>query len=43
MSPIAMGIFVVPLLKVFIMLGKLGIKYPSPTPIAIATKIQSVK
>ena len=39
----AIGIFVVPLLKEFMMSGNEGIKYPIPIPNAIAIKIQSVR
>jgi hypothetical protein len=39
----AMGIFVVPLLNELIMSGNDGIKYPIPTPNAIAMKIQRVR
>jgi hypothetical protein len=39
----AIGMFVVPLLNEFMMFGNVGIKYPSPTPITIATKIQMVR
>lgn len=42
-KPIAIGIFVVPLLAEFMIFGKVGIKYPIPTPKAIAIKIQRVK
>ncbi|GAA4270646.1 hypothetical protein GCM10022257_27470 [Hyunsoonleella aestuarii] len=42
-KPIAMGIFVVPLLNEFMMLGNVGIKYPSPTPIAIVINIHNVR
>ena len=42
-KPIAIGMLVVPLLNEFIMLGNVGIKYPSPTPIAIATNIHKVR
>jgi hypothetical protein len=34
---------VVPLLNEFMIFGNDGEKYPIPTPIAIATKIQSVR
>jgi hypothetical protein len=42
-KPIAMGMLVVPLLNEFMIFGNDGEKYPIPTPIAIATKIQSVR
>ena len=42
-KPIAIGIFVVPLLNEFKMSGKVGIKYPIPTLIAIATNIHKVR
>jgi len=42
-SPIAMGILVVPLLIVFIKEGVSGIKYPRHTPSSMAAKIQRVR
>lgn len=42
-NPIARGIFVVPLEKELINPDEEGIKYPIPTPMAIAIKIQSVR
>src|SRR5688572_591247 len=42
-SPMAKGIFVVPLENKLINLPEDGIKYPIPTPIAIARKIHRVR
>ena len=42
-KPIAMGIFVVPLLNELMTFGNFGKKYPTPTPIAIAINIHRVK
>src|SRR5690554_2019217 len=42
-NPIAKGIFVVPLENELINPEEEGIKYPIPTPIAMAIKIQSVR
>ena len=42
-SPIAMGILVVPDEKELMKPDEVGIKYPIATPIAIATNIQKVK
>lgn len=42
-NPMAMGIFVVPLLNELMILGKVGMKCPMPTPMAIAAKIHSVR
>ena len=42
-SPIAIGIFVVPLWKRFTKAPVDGTKCPTATPIAIARKIQSVR
>src|SRR5690606_29040389 len=42
-NPIAKGMFVVPLENEFIKSDDEGIKYPTPTPMAMAIKIQSVR
>ena len=42
-NPIAIGMLVVPLLKEFRIVGNVGMKYPIPTPIAMATKIHKVR
>jgi hypothetical protein len=42
-SPTAIGIFVLPLLMVFIKEGVSGIKYPRHKPSSMATKIQRVR
>jgi hypothetical protein len=42
-SPTAIGIFVLPLLMVFIKEGVSGIKYPRHTPSSMAAKIQRVR
>src|SRR5690606_10252409 len=42
-NPMAKGILVVPLEKEFMKLEEDGIRYPIPTPMAIAIKIQSVR
>jgi hypothetical protein len=43
MSPMAMGILVVPTLNLFIKRGKYGKIYPIPTPKSMAKKIQRVR
>ena len=42
-KPIAIGIFVRPILKLFINFGKDGIKYPMLIPMAMAINIHNVK